>query len=141
MQKAIQTQHQISAPAESIWDLIRTGSNWEKWFPILTGSRVEGNSRYCDLENGDTLEESFLASNVEKTFIYTIHKQASFPAENIVGILRLEEKTPSTTNLHWSVEMDVADEASFQALKTQIVRLYEASAAKLGELALVAQAN
>ncbi|MEM6699636.1 MAG: SRPBCC family protein [Bacteroidota bacterium] len=141
MQKAIQTQHQINAPAESIWDLIKTGANWEDWFPILTGSRVEGNSRYCDLENGDTLEESFLASNVEKTFIYTIHKQASFPAENIIGILRLEEKTPTATTLNWSVEMDIADEASFQALKDQIHQMYAASSVKLGELALVAQEN
>jgi len=141
MQKAIQTQHQINAPIENVWDLIKTGANWENWLPILTGSRVEGNTRYCDLEDGDVLEESFLASNVEKTFIYTIHKQASFPAEKIVGIMRLEEKTATSTTLNWPVEMEEADEPTYQALKEQISHVYAASAVKLGELALVAHTN
>jgi uncharacterized protein YndB with AHSA1/START domain len=134
MYKAIQTTHEINAPIDTVWSLIKTGANWEDWLPILKGSRVEGNSRFCDLENGDTLEEIFLASTVEKTFIYTIHKQQSFPAENIVGIMKLETINEHT-QLKWSVEMDVENEETFQALKEQISQVYTASAAKLGELA------
>ncbi len=134
MHKSIQTSHQIKAPLENVWSLIKTGANWENWFPILTGSRVEGNKRFCDLENGDTLEELFLASNAEKTFIYTVHRQQSFPAENIIGIMRLENEQ-DVTRLNWSVEMDVENEETFQMLKEQIGQMYGTSAAKLEELA------
>ena len=134
MHKSIQTTHQIKAPIENVWSLIKTGANWENWFPILTGSRVEGNKRFCDLENGDTLEELFLASNVEKTFIYTVHAQQSFPADNIVGIMKLENNDHNT-RLNWSVEMNVENEETFQQLKDHISQMYSASAAKLEELA------
>ena len=134
MHKSIRTKHQINAPLESVWSLIKSGANWENWFPILTGSRVEGNKRFCDLENGDTLEESFLASNAEKTFIYTVHRQQSFPAENIVGIMRLENHQNKTI-LNWSVEMDVENEETFDTLKEQIAQMYGVSAAQLEVLA------
>jgi len=134
MHKSIQTSHRLNAPVEKVWSLIKTGEKWEDWFPILTGSRVEGNQRFCDLENGDVLEEVFLASNVEKTFIYTVHQQNSFPAENIVGILKLDSHN-SGTELKWSVEMEVKNEETFQMLRQQIQQMYGASAAKLEELA------
>ncbi len=134
MYKSIQTTHHVNAPLENVWTLIKTGANWENWFPILKGSRVEGNKRYCDLDNGDTLEELFLASDVEKTFIYTVHKQKSFPAENIVGIMKLENNQ-GQTQLNWSVEMEVESEETFQMLKEHIGQMYSASAVKLEELA------
>lgn len=134
MHKSIQTSHRLNAPVEKVWSLIKTGEKWEDWFPILTGSRVEGNQRFCDLENGDVLEEVFLASNVEKTFIYTVHQQNSFPAENIVGILKLDSRNGGT-ELKWSVEMEVENEETFQMLRQQIQQMYGASAAKLEELA------
>lgn len=135
MQKAIQTQHKINAPIDNVWSLIQSGANWEDWFPILKGSRVDGSKRFCDLDNGDTLEESFLASQTEKTFIYTIHKQESFPADNILGIIRLEQKSEDQTLLNWSVEMEVEQEDVFEELESHITHMYKASAAKLEELA------
>lgn len=140
MYKSIQTTHQLNAPIDQVWSLIKTGENWEDWLPILSGSRVEGNMRYCDMENGDTLEELFLASNVEKTFVYTIHRQSSFPAENIVGIMKLEIDQPDQTVLNWSVEMEVENEETFQALQAQISQVYRESAAKLEEAAVAVAA-
>ncbi|MEO1652440.1 MAG: SRPBCC family protein [Bacteroidota bacterium] len=134
MQKAIQTKHQIQAPVSQVWSLIKSGEKWEDWFPILTGSRVEGNQRYCDLDNGDTLEELFLSSEAEKTFVYTIQKQKSFPATNITGIMRLEANGPDATTLHWSVDMEVENEEVFAQLKENIAQMYAASAHRLEEL-------
>lgn len=135
MKKAIQTTHELNAPLNPVWNLVKTGANWENWLPILTDSRVEGNTRYCDLENGDVLEEKFLASDIEKTFMYAIEKQQSFPATDITAIMRLEENGKGT-RLHWSVEMEVESEEAFQGLKENIEGIYSASAQKLAELAL-----
>lgn len=135
MKKAIQTIHQLNAPVEKIWDLVKTGKSWENWLPILSASKVEGNLRHCQLDNGDVMEEQFLASNIEKTFIYTIHQQSTFPAENIVGIIRLEPINETQTKLYWSVEMEVENEATFSMLKENIEGVYTASAQQLQALA------
>lgn len=134
MRKSIQKNYQINAPIENVWSNIKTGGNWENWFPTLTGSRVDGQKRYCDLDNGDTLEETFLASNAEKVFMYTIHKQESFPAENILGIIKLENTNDKDTRLYWTVEMDVENEETFKVLNEHIGQMYAASAAKLEDL-------
>lgn len=135
MQKAIETVHQINAPIDRVWALIESGAKWEDWFSILKDSRVEGSSRFCDLENGDVLEEKFLASQAQKTFIYNVHKQASFPAENIVAAMRLEANGVKETRLYWTVDLEVADEETFEGLKGQISHLYAEAAAKLQVLA------
>ena len=140
MKKGIQTKHDINAPIEAVWDLIKTGEQWEAWLPILAGSNVEGNSRTCDVPTPDgqidVLEELFLASDLEKTFLYQINKQQSFPATDIVGYIRLVENG-ATTTMYWSVQMNVESEEVFAALKGQIEEIYGAGAAKLQELATV----
>lgn len=139
MKKAIQTTHAINAPIDQVWNLIRTGENWENFLPILSGSRVEGNSRFCDLAgpdgHKDVLEEQFLSSDIEKTFTYQINKQQSFPAVNIVGIIRLIPNGEVTT-MYWSVEMEVDNEDVFPKLKEDIEGIYAMGASKLEELAL-----
>ena len=141
MKKFIKTKHEINAPIGSIWDLVKTGVKWEDWLPILTGSKVEGNSRTCDVPspdgNVDVFEEQFLASEAEKTFTYQINKQQSFPAKDIVGIIRLVENGANTT-MYWSVEMEVEAEEIFTEMKGQIEHIYGEGAKKLEELATVA---
>ena len=135
MKRFIKTEHHLSSSIDQLWPLISSGANWESWFPILKGSRVENNTRYCYLDNGDTLEESFLASNAEKTFIYTIHKQASFPAENIIGIINLRANKPIGTTIYWTVEMDIASDEVFEELKNSIENMYSVAISTLNELA------
>ncbi|WP_430967000.1 SRPBCC family protein [Spongiimicrobium sp. 2-473A-2-J] len=141
MKKGIQTQHKIKAPITDIWDLIKTGEKWEDWLPILAGSKVVGNTRTCDVPtpdgNKDIFEEIFLVSDLEKTFVYQIHKQHSFPATDIVGYIKLEENGNSTT-MYWSVEMNVASDEIFTELKGQIEHIYAEGASKLEELATTA---
>ncbi|WP_430906366.1 SRPBCC family protein [Maribacter sp. 2-571] len=138
MKRGIQTQHHIKAPITTVWDFIKTGAQWEQWLPILSGSQVNGNKRTCEIPTPDggkdVMEELFLVSDIEKTFVYQVHKQASFPAEDIVGYIRLEEKGADTA-LFWSVEMNVASEEVFNQLKGQIEHIYSESTSNLEQLA------
>ena len=138
MKKGIQTRHQINAPIESVWSHIATGAQWENWLPILSGSKVSGNTRTCNLfgpdGHEDVLQESFLASNLEKTFIYQINQQQSFPATDIVGYMKLEGDEKATT-LHWSVEKSVKSEEDFANIQTQISFIYTEAAKQLEALA------
>ncbi len=136
MKKSIKTLHTLNAPVLATWNLIESGAEWEKWFTRLTGSNVEGNMRYCNLEGGDTLEELFLSHRAEKTFIYSVEKQNSFPATNLVGIIRLEEVDENTTKLFWTLELDVETEEIFTQMKEMVSAAYSDAAARLEQLAL-----
>ena len=135
MKKSIQTTHTLNAPIENIWNLIKTGDNWENWMPILTGSKIEGNTRTCDLDSGDRLEELFLSNETEKTFVYSIEKQNMLPAQNLVGLIRLEKLDHETTILNWSLDLEVESEDIFQILQEKISGIYISSAARLAILA------
>jgi len=139
MQKHIQTTHQINAPIDSLWELIRTGANWENWFPIIANSRVDDGNRYCTLQDGNVLEEQFLAHDGEKIFVYNILKQEAFPAENIRAVMRLEANSPSTTTLYWSVQFDVANEEIFSMMQENITGFYAVAAANLEKMAVPAE--
>lgn len=133
MKKAIRTTHTLNASPEAIWDRIKSGQAWETWMPILTSSHISGNSRICHLDNGDELEERFLVSEAEKTFMYSIERQSSFPAENLTGIIQLETDGEKTL-LQWSLDLDVESEDVYDTLRPQIEEIYGASAKKLDEL-------
>ena len=133
MKKAIKTTHQLEAPLESVWNKIKSGADWESWMPILTNSRVEGTTRFCNLDNGDELEERFLVSEATKTFMYSIVKQSSFPAENLVGIIHLESNEGKTL-LRWSLDLDVESEEVFEAFRPNVEEIYGVSARKLDDL-------
>lgn len=141
MKKGIQTKHEIKAPIAAVWDLLKTGEKWEDWLPILAGSQVKGHTRTCDVPGPDgqtdVFEEVFLASNLEKTFVYQINQQQSFPASDIIGYIRLEAQADSSTLMHWSVEMHVESEEVFVGMKGQIEHIYSEGAKQLESLAKV----
>ena len=135
MKKAIRTEHEIKAPIDKVWALIRTGEQWEEWVPILSGSKVENNNRYCEVAGSDdVLEERFLSSDAEKTFIYAIDKQQTFPATDITAIIRLEAQGP-ITKMYWTAEMQPFNEEAAAGLEQQVPEVYAASAGLLETLA------
>ncbi len=136
MKRFIQTQHEVAAPVQNVWETIAKGDGVEAWLPIIKSSRLEGdNGRLCEMHEGGNLEETILASEVTKTFMYRIDKQQAFPASNIVGTMKVEALADDKTTLFWDVEMEVESEEVFAALKPQIEQIYQMSAAKLGEVA------
>ncbi|MEL7118631.1 MAG: SRPBCC family protein [Bacteroidota bacterium] len=136
MQRFISTQHEISAPIDKVWAKIAQGDGVESWLPIIKSSKLEaGNRRFCEMYEGGSLEETILKSEGTKTFMYSIDKQEAFPANDIVGTMRVEEIEPNKTRLFWDVEMQVEEDNVFEELKKNIEQVYEMSASKLSEVA------
>ena len=136
MKRVINTEHEINAPVNKVWDLIAQGDGVESWIPIIKSSKIEqGNRRFCEMHEGGDLEETFLISEVKRTFMYSIDKQEAFPASNIVGTIKVEAIDEGHTRLFWDVEMDVEGEETFSALKNKIVQVYTLSAAELSKVA------
>ena len=45
MKKRIETTHTLDASLDQVWKNVRTGAEWERWLPILSGSKVEGEEK------------------------------------------------------------------------------------------------
>ncbi|MCI4669194.1 MAG: SRPBCC family protein [Bacteroidia bacterium] len=136
MKRFIRTEHEIAAPSEKVWATIAKGDGVETWLPIIKSSKLEGgNRRFCEMHEGGKLEETILASEGTKTFMYSIDKQEAFPAKEIVGTMKVEALSADKTKLFWDVEMEVENDEVFAELKKNIEGVYQMSAAKLSEIA------
>lgn len=136
MKRFISTQHEINAPVEKVWTKIAQGDGVENWLPIIKSSKLTGNNRrFCEMHEGGNLEETILISEGTKTFMYRIDKQDAFPANDIVGTIRVETIANNQTKLYWDLEMQVDQDEVFAELKENIEQIYQLSAAKLSEVA------
>lgn len=136
MKRFISTKHEINAPIEKVWAKIAQGDQVETWIPIIKSSkRVDSTRRFCEMHEGGSLEETILASDGTKTFMYSIDKQDAFPAKNITGTIKLEKKGEDQTILFWDLELEPTDESAYPELSATIEQIYQMSAAKLAQVA------
>ncbi|WP_462253667.1 SRPBCC family protein [Ekhidna sp.] len=138
MKKRIETTHTLDASLDQVWKNVRTGAEWERWLPILSGSKVEGEGkgakRVCVMHDGNELFETILESDdQQKLFQYSIDKQSFMPISDVVGTMRFSESN-GETKLEWNVEFEVENEEVFAQVKPGIEEIYTTSSQKLAEL-------
>ena len=138
MKKKIETTHELNAPIEKVWENVRTGAAWERWLPILSGSRIDGEGagakRVCQLQDGNELFETILTSDdQEKRFSYRIDQQSFMPISEVIGTMHFSEENGGT-KLSWNVEFEVENEDTFQAVRPGIEEIYSTSSQKLAEI-------
>ena len=100
----------------------------------MTGLKGD-NRRICEMYEGGRLEETILKSDGTQTFMYRIDYQEAFPAQNIVGTMRVESVNKDQSRLFWDVEMEVESEEAFGAIEQSIVQIYRQSAQQLEQVA------
>ena len=137
MNKVIKTSHQINASADIIWGHIKKGEGVDKWLPVITACKLEGEGegakRICELEQGNMLETILKVNDEEKIFQYSIDEQPLLPIENIKGTMQVVAKD-KTTELLWDLEFTLSDESLFPMVKEAIEGLYAAGANGLEKL-------
>ena len=136
MKKTIETSHQLDAPIDKVWANVRTGAEWEKWLPILSGSKLEdnGNKRVCHTQEGGDIHETILKSDdKEKLFQYRIDQQSIMPIDSAIGTMKFRELN-GKTHLSWNLEVEVENEESFEKVKPGVEEIYTISSQKLAEL-------
>ena len=112
----------------------------EDWIPVISESRLaENNRRFCKFEDGSPLEETVLKASHLYTYMYSIDKQEKFPASNILGTIRLEEKSSGETTLYWDLELDVESNDVFDQIKPGIESIYASEAENLERNSLIPQ--
>ena len=138
MKKTIETKHELKAPLDKVWQNVRTGAEWERWLPLLSGSTIEGTGagakRVCKMHDGNELLETILTSDdQEKLFSYRIDQQSFMPISDVIGTMKFSE-AEGRTFLSWNVEFEVASEEIFGQVKPGIEEIYSTSSQKLAEI-------
>ncbi|MEP1034166.1 SRPBCC family protein [Ekhidna sp.] len=138
MKKRIETNHTLNASLDQVWNNVRTGAEWERWLPILSGSTIDGEGkgakRVCKMHDGNELFETILESDdKQKIFQYQIDKQSFMPISDVIGTMKFTRNNEET-KLEWTVEFEVENEEIFAQVKPGIEEIYTTSSQKLAEL-------
>lgn len=109
----------ISAPANSVWPLVRDFNGLPDWHPAIAESRIEGNFpadkvgcvRNFLLTDGGRIREQLLAlSDFDFVCTYSI-LESPMDLENYVATIALRPITDSNrTFAEWTAEFDCAPE-------------------------------
>ncbi|MEL6987120.1 MAG: SRPBCC family protein [Bacteroidota bacterium] len=107
----------VKANPLTLWQIIGSGKDVDKWLAPIKSCRVEGNKRYCTMEDG-TLEEEILESNSETmTFRYLIPQQHLLPVENIEGTMQVKPVDEEHSKITWQWSFD-AEVTNLEAVQT-----------------------
>ena len=126
--KQVTVTKQVNAPADKIWEIVRTGNDIDKWMPIIASctlvGRGKGAKRTCTTAEGKTLEETIInVDDMNKELIYSIDKQEMMPIQNIINKVRISESMNNTT-IHWKAEFDMLDDSMFPAVEQGLKDLF-----------------
>lgn len=106
----------VKANPLTLWQIIGSGKDVDKWLAPIKSCRVEGNKRYCTMEDG-TLEEEILESNSETmTFRYLIPQQHILPVENIEGTMQVKPVDDMSAHIRWQWNFDV-ETSNFESVQ------------------------
>lgn len=82
---------------EAAWRILKTGTNLQKWIPIIATCELIGNGagakRTCTTPDRKVLQETILlVDNSNKIFNYRIDEQDMMPLKNYVGTVSVLER-------------------------------------------------
>lgn len=88
--KQVSITQTVQASANVIWNVVKSGTNLEKWIPIISTCELHGHGagarRTCTTPDGNVLKETILLiDSVNKVFKYRIDEQNMMPLKNYVG--------------------------------------------------------
>jgi len=102
----------INAPADRVWDTVRTFSGLERYFTMFSSSTTEGigvgATRTVNLPDGGKFHERLESLDDEsRTLTYAVLK-SPLPIENYVGTVRVEDVGDGKSRVTWSARFDVS---------------------------------
>ncbi|WP_299112833.1 SRPBCC family protein [uncultured Winogradskyella sp.] len=99
----------ISANPSSVWGVIASGKDVDKWLAPITSCKVEGNKRVCATAEGSFEEDILQVDNENKIFRYFIPTQHILPVKDIEGSMKVKTINEDTTAVVWSWNYLVED--------------------------------
>jgi Polyketide cyclase / dehydrase and lipid transport len=126
--KSVIARHRIGVAAERAWEILRTGGGLDRWIPIITSCRLEGEGpgakRVCTVNGQEVVESIETVDDASRLMQYRIHRQSLMPIRNVLGTVHLTSTGPSESEVLWIMNFDMDDEAAWPAVKDGMEGMY-----------------
>lgn len=130
-------RREMSASAEHVWALLRTGDGMDRWVPAITACEVtgsgEGASRRCVLDGQELKERIETVDDRARLFQYRILEQSVLPIRDVLGTLLVIERA-TTCEVVWLTSFELLDESARELVRSAMASVYEAGLEGLEDL-------
>lgn len=127
--KQVSITQPVQASPDMIWNVLKTGTNLEKWIPIISTCELNGNGagakRTCSTPEGNVLKETILLIDAaNRIFKYRIDEQDMMPLKNYVGTVSVLSRN-GQTEVNWSADFELLDEAASSAVESGLKDIFK----------------
>jgi hypothetical protein len=114
----IECHQSIAVASDKAWEAIAAIGGLDRWFPVISTCRVEGAGvgviRILALTNGAEMRDRVSEINsCAKRFRYE-RTRSPFPVTKYVGAVEVKDGAGPGTQLSWTVQIEVEEEAREQ---------------------------
>jgi len=109
MKTIIERTHKSLGKADEVWNLLKNGSDVDKWLPFIASCNLQGEGagakRICKTDQGKEVNETILKIDHDTyTFVYGIDSHTmEMPTKDIIGTMKVEELDGQTIS-SWKIE-------------------------------------
>lgn len=112
MKRTVEVARTIPVAADAAWAIVRTGTDVNQWFPVITACRREGDQQFCTMANGGELVESITgATEATRTFSYIVTGHP-LPVGAVSSSLQVRSAGEGEAEIVWRAEFDGEDPAA-----------------------------
>jgi len=127
----------MSASADQVWAMLRTGERMDRWVPAITLCEVtgsgEGASRRCVLDGHELVERIESVDDEGRVFQYRILEQSVLPVRDVLGTLFVLERGESC-EVVWLTSFELLDPSAREVVRSAMRGIYEAGLEGLEDL-------
>lgn len=124
----IEVRRTVPAPADAVWNELRSFEGIESWLPMIEHSEVRGHgagaTRVCTTVDGGRLVERLEeVDDGERRLVYTI-QEAAMPLQDYRSTMRVLTDGTNASTVVWSATFVAPDDAAEQ-LEATMRGVYE----------------
>jgi uncharacterized protein YndB with AHSA1/START domain len=137
--KTVCINQKVNVSPEKVWQILRTGTNLERWLPIIATCKLEGQGagakRICTTGDGKVLKETILlVDDPNRIFKYKIDEQDMMPLKNYIGTIAVLERN-GNTDVNWSTEFDMTVEEAWPEVEKGLKGIFTMAISTLESVA------
>jgi hypothetical protein len=141
--KTIAVAQSLSRPADTVWQLIRSGRDIHRMMPgVIETCRMEGSGpgarRYCTTKQGPLAETILCVEDDARLFRYRIDEQSMMPLENYEGSIHVTDMGGRTCEVLWFATYNLLDEGADGAVRDGLLGLLRTAIGGMGALVATA---
>lgn len=131
LMRTVSVAQRIAVPAQAAWEVVRSGSGLDKWVPVISSCRVEGQGpgarRVCVINEQELHETIETVDDATRLFQYRIHRQSLLPVRNILATVHVTALGPAESEVLWFVNLELEDESAWASVNDGIQSIYRSA--------------